>query len=198
MNINLNLLKVKELKIKCKELNIKKYSKLKKNELIILIENKIKKKEIEQIQTENIFCYPDILNIIYEYININNLNEERKKIIKKAKEEHDIIFQYYWTYSHLKTIEEQKDYLKSINYNNINELEDKEKLYRILKSDFENELLCSSKQVLYIWLTALQYKVKKNLCKSELIYLVEKYYFELELNNRRAKRLFKEFKDLFS
>jgi len=107
---------VYQLKMKCKEFKIKNYSKLRKPDLIKLVKNadqeRAKKEEITQIDDETIFCYPEILQEIYSYIEIDNTNETRKKLILESQEKAKFYNQMYWKYQRgntntkLKTLKE--------------------------------------------------------------------------------------------
>ena len=85
---SIRLMKVFELKLKCKELKIKGYSRLRKRELQDFIINYLKKKQENEIKKQKgLFCYPDIIQKIYEYVDYDDTNRKRKEVIINSKKE---------------------------------------------------------------------------------------------------------------
>lgn len=73
----------KELIKQCKIWNIKGYSKLRKNEILKLINNfKLEENNNELYDDKNIFAYPAILDIIFDYAKSPNLSMEEYRIEK--------------------------------------------------------------------------------------------------------------------
>lgn len=85
---SIRLMKVFDLKLKCKELGIKGYSRLRKKELQDFIIDYLKKKQENVIKKQKgLFCYPDIITKIYEYVDYDDTNKKRKEIIINSKKE---------------------------------------------------------------------------------------------------------------
>jgi hypothetical protein len=85
---SIRLMKVFDLKIKCKQLGIKGYSRFRKRELQDFIIDYLKKKQENEIKTQKgLFCYPDIISKIYEFVDYDDTNQKRKEVIINSKKE---------------------------------------------------------------------------------------------------------------
>lgn len=172
------MMTVYQLRMECKRLKIRGYSKLRKKELRELVENHARKEQVKEIQKdEDIFCYPEILKEIYSYVDMDNTNEERKKLLKNLESETLKLNRYREIYSK-KKLREKRQYLNKIGLKNLWQLKNKIEQYGYMSYDLKL-LMKSRKNILYLWLKGLEYKVKKDMKKKEMKELVEKYYKEL-------------------
>jgi hypothetical protein len=159
-----------QLKLKCESLGLKYKSKMKKQDLLEYVKKGIlkkKEKEYKNVEKEeNIFCYPDVLKIIYSYVDFDPAYEERKNLILTSKK--------LYKKEESNGTEFPKD--KWVKY--WNEWSDKsKKLYglTILKLNLK-ELKQLPKYKLKIWLEHLGYKFKKSMYKYEYKNLVIREY----------------------
>ena len=113
------MMTVYQLRMECKRLKIRGYSKLRKKELRELVENHARKEQVKEIQKdEDIFCYPEILKEIYSYVDMDNTNEERKKLLKNLESETLKLNRYREIYSK-KKLREKRQYLNKIGLKNL-------------------------------------------------------------------------------
>lgn len=169
---------VYDLKMECKRLKIRGYSKLRKKELRELVENYTRKEQVKTMETEEtIFCYPEILKTIYSYVDVDNTNEERKKLLQDPLSKQKILKKYLAEYNK-KRVRERKGYLLSIGFRNKYDIVDRITQCEILSYEYEKLIKCN-KSVLYIWLKGLEYKVTQKIKKKEMKEMVEKYYKEI-------------------
>ena len=174
---------VYELRCKCKKMKLKRYSKLRKKELIEFVKEHINKqkrdKEVEIInKEENIFCYPDILKEIYSYVDYDDTKEKRKKMIEKAEDRDKELKELFTEFFKLKGRNNQKNFLKKYNYTSRWGLKDDLMNNNTLRMSLE-ELETTIKDNLYRWLKVLRIKVTKKMKKKEMKELVIKNYNEI-------------------
>jgi hypothetical protein len=170
-----------QLKLTCKKLGIRGYSGKRK----LWIQNKIKKhlnqnQENEMKKTKGLFCYPEIIQIIYKYHTVDDVDLKRKNILKNAKKEFiktQKLLSEFEKYNRITRIQN----LKKHNYRNWYHLCDENQKFWILKhTDFKKMLKSQLKE----WLKILSYKPKGGLSKlrkKQLYDLVIKYNEELSL-----------------
>lgn len=169
---------VYQLKLLCKELGIRGYSGKRK----LWIQNKIKKhlnqKQEKEIQkTKGLFCYPEIIQIIYQYHTVDDVDLKRKNILDNAKKE------FKRTKKLIKDFESyprraQNKELKKHKYRNWYHLVDENYNFFILsRKDFNKMYI----RELKMWLKILGYKRLSKLRKKQLYEMVVKYNEELNL-----------------
>ncbi|SUZ50918.1 uncharacterized protein METZ01_LOCUS3772 [marine metagenome] len=170
-----------QLKLMCKELGIRGYSGKRK----LWIQNKIKTHLNKQQQTEvekakGLFCYPEIIQTIYQYHTVDDVDLKRKNILNNAKKEEkrtrELMEQYKYLHKRLRNKE-----LKKYNYRNFRHLNDVNHDFWILSRKDFNKMYVRE---LKIWLKRLGYKPKggiSKLRKKQLYEMVVKYNEELNL-----------------
>lgn len=175
---SLSTMTVYQLRMECKKLKIRRYSKLRKKELRELVENHYRKQQVEKLEKdETIFCYPEILKEIYSFVDFDNTDLQRKKLISNVPQKIEKLKNYLNEYSR-KQVRCRRQYLISIGYGSFWSLKDDIIFNEYLTYSLE-KLMTSKKEVLYKWLKGLQYKVTKKIRKKEMKDMVKKYYTEL-------------------
>ena len=170
-----------QLKFMCKELGIRGYSGKRK----LWIQNRIKKhlnqkEEKEMEKTKGLFCYPEIIQIIYQYHTVDDVDLKRKNLLKNAKKEYIRTQKLIKEYQSLATRARRLE-LGKHNYRNWYHLLDEDENFQILQRQDFNKML---KKHLKIWLQTLGYKPKGGLSKlrkKQLYNLVIKHNEELSL-----------------
>jgi len=167
-----------ELVMECKKLKIRKYSKMKKKELIKVV----KKGYNNSMQThykneDSLFFYPDIIGKIFSYIDNNTIEDYRKKLLKEAPTKFKKALTVY-----NKTIgmlySQEKLYIRQNNYTSRRDLEDKLEMYSILKME-QQQLTLQKKNYIYLWLKYMKYNVTRKMTKTHLINLLNEAFKEL-------------------
>lgn len=160
-------------------MKIRGYSKLRKANLIELVESHKRKKQVAELEKEeSIFCYPEILREIYSFAIVDDTDLQRVKKIKEAKNNLKIIDEQFKIYD-TKSTRQKRQYLISIGYGGREHIKD-------TKLDLETLLLPlsvlmkSKKDIMYRWFRTLGYKVLRKTLKRDMKKLVEEYYTELE------------------
>ena len=161
----LSTMTVYQLKLECKKLKIRGYSKLRKKGIRELLENHYRKEEIKKYEKdESIFCYPEILREIYSYVDLDKVDEERRKLIKNIPEKNKKLKKYIEIY-YTKKAREKRPYLLTVGYGSLWSLKDDILFNEYLTYSLE-KLMKSKKEILYRWLKGLQYKVTRKLKKK--------------------------------
>jgi hypothetical protein len=170
-----------QLKLMCKELGIKRYSGKRK----LWIQNKIKTHLNKQQQTEvqkakGLFCYPEIIQTIYQYHTVDDVDLKRKNILDNAKKEYERTKKLIKDFESCPRRVKNKE-LKKYNYINWYHLVDENRNFWTLHRKDFNKML---KNELKMWLKKLGYKPKggiSKLRKKQLYEMVVKYNEELNL-----------------
>lgn len=170
-----------QLKLMCKELGIKRYSGKRK----LWIQNKIKTHLNKQQQTEvqkakGLFCYPEIIQTIYQYHTVDDVDLKRKNILDNAKKEYERTKKLIEQVGSLNRRVQNK-VLKKYNYRNFKHLTYESYDFWILSRKDFNKMYVRE---LKIWLKRLGYKPKggiSKLRKKQLYEMVVKYNEELNL-----------------
>ena len=163
-----------ELKLMCKQCSIKGYSSKKKIWMQNKIKTYLKQKEIKEIEKKGLFCYSDIIQIIYQYHNIDDVDLKRKKIIKKSHKKFLKTTKIINYYKNINRRQRQKE-IKKYNFHSWYDLIDQNYTFYILSRKDFNKMF---KYDLKLWLKTLGYKQKGGLSKlrkKELYNLVIKY-----------------------
>lgn len=168
-----------ELVLECKKLKIKGYSKMKKKELI----KNLKKIYNDSLQThykkeESLFFYPDIITEIFSYIELNSIDEYRKKLIKNAPRELKKANTVYDKIKVMTNYRKIRRYVEQNNYISQWDVSNKLNINRILVKT-EKELSHSVKNEKYIWLKTLKYKVKRSMRNGELMTMIHDAFKDL-------------------
>lgn len=176
---SVEFLTVFQLKMVCKNLKIRGYSGKRKSIVQNMIITYLKNKQEKEIQeTKGLFCYPEIIQTIYEYHNIDDVDYKRKNIIKNAKKEYERTKIIITKFANVPWRERNAE-LKKLKYRHWNDiLNENYGLAILMRTDF-NKML---KRDLKIWLQTLGYKPKGGLSKlrkNQLLNLVEKHVEEL-------------------
>tara|TARA_B100000953_G_scaffold35931_1_gene28130 strand:+ start:299 stop:868 length:570 start_codon:yes stop_codon:yes gene_type:complete len=170
-----------QLKLMCKELGIRGYSGKRK----LWIQNKIKTHLNKQQQTEvekakGLFCYPEIIQTIYQYHTVDDVDLKRKNILDNAKKEYERTKKLIKDFESCPRRVKNKE-LKKYNYINWYHLVDENRNFWTLhRKDFNKMYV----RELKIWLKRLGYKPKggiSKLRKKQLYEMVVKYNEELNL-----------------
>ena len=172
---------VYQLKVLCKELGIRGYSGKRK----LWIQNKIKTHLNKQQQTEvqkakGLFCYPEIIQTIYQYHTVDDVDLKRKNILDNAKKEEKRTQELMEKFRSLPKRLRNKE-LKKYNYRNFRHLNDESYDFWILSRKDFNKMYVRE---LKIWLKRLGYKPKggvSKMRKKQLYKMVVKYNEELNL-----------------
>lgn len=168
-----------QLKLMCKELGIRGYSGKRK----LWIQNRIKKhlnqkQEKEMKKVTGLFCYPEIIQTIYQYHTVDDVDLKRKNVLINAKKEYTKTSKLIEDYEHYARIP-RRNAIKKYNYRNWYHLQDENRNFWILQRTDFNKML---KNDLKIWLKILGYKPKGGLSKlrkKQLKEMVIKYNTEL-------------------
>ena len=171
---------VYQLKLMCKQLGIRGYSGKRK----LWIQNRIKKhlnqkEEKEMKKVTGLFCYPEIIQTIYLYHTVDDIDLKRKNILVNAKKEFIRTTKLINDFGHYARIP-QRNEIKKHNYRNWYHLQDENENFKILQREEFNKML---KKHLKTWLIVLGYKPKGGLSKlrkKQLYNLVLKYSTELK------------------
>jgi hypothetical protein len=170
-----------QLKLMCKELGIRRYSGKRK----LWIQNRIKKhlnqkQEKEMKKVKGLFCYPEIIQVIYQYHTVDDVDLKRKNLLKNSHKEYLKTKKLIEDYGHLKTRPRRVE-IKKHNFRNWYDLLDQnEAFYVLARQDFDKML----KKHLKLWLKTLGYKPKGGLSKlrkGQLLSLLRKHNEELSL-----------------
>lgn len=176
---SISTMTVYELRMRCKEMKLKRYSHLRKNELIILIENEMRNKYYEgQKNDKSIFCYPEVLKEIYSYLDFDDIDKQRKERIEKSEKNLEIYDKHLANVNKIKNNRKKRKYALENGFNSVWQIKQLLEEDIILSLEYKI-LIKSKKEVLYIWLKTLSYKVTRKVKKAEMRKLVEKYYKEL-------------------
>jgi len=171
-----------QLIMECKKLKIKKYSKWNKKTLIQNLCDFTKKQQSNIIKNENnLFCYPEIIDTIYQYVNISSIDIYRTNIIQEYNQQELLKYQELYDNLIILPIRERKYFLRNngflSKYSIIHKIRDI-KIINMALSD-----IIKKKENCYLWLSILKYTVSRKMLKSELIDLVINYYHELNLSH---------------
>ena len=163
----------------CKELGIRGYSGKRK----LWIQNRIKKhlnqkqkKEMEK--AKGLFCYPEIIQTIYQYHTVDDVDLKRKNVLINAKKEYEKTTKLIEDCKAYPRIQ-RRNFIKKHNYRNWYHLLDEHQNFWILQRKDINKML---KDHLKLWLKTLGYKPKGGLSKlrkKQLYEMVLKYNTEL-------------------
>jgi hypothetical protein len=170
---------VYQLKLMCKELGIRGYSGKRK----LWIQNRIKKhlnqkQEKEMKKVTGLFCYPEIIQTIYQYHTVDDIDLKRKNLLVNAKKEFKRTSKLIEDFEHYARIPRRNE-IKKHNYRNWYHLQDENRNFWILQREDINKML---KKDLKQWLKTLGYKPKGGLSKlrkKPLYEMVLKYSTEL-------------------
>lgn len=179
---SVELMTVYEMKLMCKKMKLKRYSRLRKKDLKQFLKDHIdveqREKQMKQLETDNIFCYPDILKEIYSYVDYDNTKTIRKEMIQKSFEKREKCIILLDKYKLLKSRIERKTFLRQNLYTSIWSL--REELNRCIALRYSlDELKKQRKETLYIWLKTLKYKVVRKMLKKDMLLMVIKSYEEI-------------------
>jgi nitrogenase subunit NifH len=159
---SVEFLTVYNLKLLCKKLGIKGYSGKRKLWIQTTIRNHLtKQQEKEMIKVKGLFCYPEIIQTIYQYHTVDDVDLKRIDMMKTAKKDMKKVSEF------LELLEDtpmrSRKYLcRENNYRNMWHVKDILCQYEVLtRTDFKKFL----KKDLKRWLQALHYKPKGGLCK---------------------------------
>lgn len=162
-----------ELIFECKKLKIKKYSKWNKQRLIKELHDYTKKQEKNIVKTEeNIFCYPEIIDTIYEYVNYSKMDIYRENIKNENnKEKFEKIQKIYEIYESLPIIE-KKLYLRENGYLSKYNLQNEMLNIKVVNMKYEE--IIKLKDYCYRWLNMFHYPVFKKMRKIEMVIMIKK------------------------
>jgi hypothetical protein len=159
---SVDFLSVFQLKNLCKDLGIKGYSGKKK----LYLQNKIRshlknKQETEVENTKGLYFYPAIIQTIFEYHIVDDINLKRIEIIENSKTECDNVQKLVDLIN--KTPRVKRKYLcRSYMYHDVNHVLRKNHIHKTLS---RNDFIKFSKQDLQLWLKTLYYKPKGGISK---------------------------------
>jgi len=179
---SVEFLNVFQLKLLCKQLKIKGYSGKKK----LWIQTRIRKHLLDQQEkeiqeTKGLFCYPEIIQTIYEYHSVDDVDLKRLDLIKNAKTEIIKIKEFLQLLKNkpenLYGRTEIKYLCREKNYRNICHVKENYEKYNLLiRTDFHKFL----KEDLKKWLKTLHYKPNGGFVKLRKKQL---YNLVIEKNN---------------
>ena len=146
-----------QLKLMCKELGIRGYSGKRKSWIQNIIKKHSKQKEEKEMKKETgLFCYPDIIQIIYQYHDVDDIDLKRKNHLISVKKE------YLRTPLHLRTTSSTRTGTRNFY------------IWILARTDFNRMSISNLK----IWLKVLGYK-QKSLTERQLRDMVIRYSTEL-------------------
>ena len=180
----ISVMNVYQLKLKCKQLKIKGYSKLRKAELKRKIFNYYKEQQKEEIaKQKGLFVYDDIISIIYQYVDVDDIHTKRKEMIFNSKRELKKIKNIlYSEMKYIKRITSKKKYVRDNypEYKSYYNMLKQFKSFKILnKSIITLNNKKTTKEELKIWLQTLKITVNGGIGKKkkrELLYIVNENY----------------------
>lgn len=180
-------MKVFELKLKCKELGLRGYSRLRKKQLQNFVINHLKKKQEEEVKKQKgLFCYPDIITKIYQFVDYDDTNKKRKDMIINSQKEIIRLQKIQEDISEINmSAREQRLFFRNNNTEFRGSYHLKELIFRnvILSRNLEelNNNKLTLKNDLKIWIKTLKLPVGglSKLRKNQLLDIVNEKYEEI-------------------